>query len=279
MLGALENIFDIEFSPDITISNVSLVNIDGGDKLQKEGRALLVNVDELEPEERREILDLPQEQFEEKGRILRQEEEKETAAIEQGYTEDYQEILNYFDGIISERYHAILDTSLHLRGLIKERDLSKEEIINRKRDMAERFGPEAFYLSSLATAGYFDPDGGVRDIYVDMELNEKYDRYNFQNRFEDLVEDKLLCVFIEDEEDVYEATQEVRGRIAKYQEEDPINNWLDIRGIGPSCEEIISSVMENLEEEFIGIDYYDWHDDADNYVVRIRPQSIPPIQS
>lgn len=276
MLGGLEKILDINFSPDVDISILNFTKVDGGKRFQKDGETLHLNLEALEPEQRREVLTLPQDQFEEQGRVLREDEEEEVAAIESGYNDDMDDILDYFDGVLSERYHAILDTSLYLRSLIEQRDLHKDEIQEKKRDIAKRHGMDAFYLSSLTTAGYFDPDGGLRDLYVDMGLNEQYSKYNFQQELESLVELKLLCVFVESDDDISDATKKTRGRLAKYQKEDPINDWIDIRGIGGSCKEIIDGVVENLEDEFIGIDYDRWQDGAD-YTVRIYPRSLPNI--
>jgi len=278
VLEALEKILDINFAPDINISNVCLINIEGGDKLEKEGQSLKVNIDELEPDERAELLELPPERFEIQERILNEDDEKETAAIEEGFDESEEEILDYFDDILSDDYLSILDMALHLRALIEQKDLTKEEIQERKREIAKYHGPDAIYMASLTTAGYFDPDGGVRDIYVDMELNDQYDRYKFQQRLEELVEHKLLCVFVESNDSVEDTTQAVRRRVAKYQRRDPVNSWMDLRGIGGQCEEIIDETINNLEEEYIGIDYDRWMED-DQLIVRMYPRSFPNLTS
>lgn len=274
ILGALEKIFDITFKADIDISNVNLIHVENGTKFQKDGRSLHINIDELEPAERRDLLDLPREQFEAENRVLRHEEEQDVLAIEQGFTEDNDEVLKYFEGLLSERWLGIIEDSLYLRALLKEKDLTKEEILERKRDIARGREPNAFYISNLATAGYFHPNGGVRDILVTMRLNEEYDLYRFQKQMDAIVDDKLLCVFVENDDEVNEVTQETISRLATYQEKDPINEWLDIRGIGPECEKVIDGVVQNLEEEFIGIDYDRWKDEEENLIVRIHPHSI-----
>lgn len=278
VLEALEKILDINFQPNIDISNVSLINYESRDKLQKEGDSLKINISELSEKERKELLDVPPEQFEIQGRVLDEKEESDVNAIEQGYDESSDEITGYFDGILSENYISIVDASLYLRALIDEKDITRDEIHERKKDIAKKYGPDAFYLSSLVTAGYFDPDGGVRDIYVGMELNDQYDRYKFQERLEELVDNKLLCVFVENDDSVHDVTQETIQRLARYQREEPVNEWLDMRGIGDQCEEIIDGVLANLEEEYIGIDYDRWSDGEDLYV-RIHPHSLPDITS
>lgn len=276
VLEALEKILDINFKPDIDIRNITLINIEGGDKLQKDGPALHVNLDELDGQERRELVQLTQDEFEEQNRVLQEDRYEEAGALENADTGEMDEVLDYFDQILIDRYLDIIEASLHLRILIDQQDLRKKEIQDKKRDLVSRYGPEAMYLSSLATAGYFDPNAGLRDLYVKMGLNDKYDKYNFQKELERLISDELLCVFVENDETIYEVKQEVRGRLARYQRKDPINDWLDIRGIGSGCEEIIDGVVDELENEFTGIDYDRWND-GDNVVVRIHPHTLPPI--
>lgn len=278
VLGALEKILDIEFKPDIDIRDVSLVNIEQNDKFQKDGRTLKLNVSELSKEERKELLDLPPEQLEAEHRVLRESEYEEVTTIEEGYDEDIDDVLDYFDGYLSDQYLTIIEAGLYLDILIEEENIPKKEIRKKKRDIATRHGPDAYYLASLAAAGYFHPNGGLRDLFVSMGLNKQYDKYNFQQELEGLVDDKILCVFVEEDKDIPTVTQEVRGRLARYQRRDPIHEWLDVRGIGNNCIEIIDGVVDNLEEEYIGIDYDRWTEDGYRATVRIHPHSLPPIE-
>ncbi|TQR22067.1 hypothetical protein C9J85_03040 [Haloferax sp. wsp5] len=132
---ALEEILDINFRPNIDIRNVSLINYESRDKLQKEGDSLKINISELSEKERRELLNVPPEQFEIQGRVLDEKEESDANAIEQGYDESADEIIDYFDGILSENYLSIVDASLYLRALINQKDIDRDEIHERKKDI------------------------------------------------------------------------------------------------------------------------------------------------
>jgi len=278
--GALEKIFDIEFSPTVDLSDITIniVDYDGGDSLQKSGQDLDVNISEMSPEQLSELGDALNDHFYEQGRVLQQDAEIEAATIESGYSEEDGEVTDYFDGILTDRYLGIIDQSLHLKAVIDQKDLSRDEIHERKRDIAERYGVDAMYLSSLATSGYFHPNGGLRDLYVTMGLDPDYDRLNFQQELEDLVKQKILCVFIENDQDVAEVAGDVEGRLARFQRVDPVHEWLDIRGIGQNCERTIDSVVGGLEERYEGIDYSIWNNDRGNRVVRIRPHTLPPLE-
>jgi len=272
----LESVFGGVLPDHIEISDINLLKIDGGNKYHKNGPTLNVNVAELEPDERQQFLKEIRSEFGEEGRILRDEESEDVLAIEENYQSEYQEYAAHFENHLSDRYIAMISDSMYLRSLIDGKELTKEEILERKRDIASRHGSEAFYVSSLATAGYFDPNGGLQDLLVDMRLNEDYKVYNFQEEFQELVDKKLLCLFVENDDDVYEATQDLERRIVEYQRMDPVQDWIDIRGIGPRCEEIIEGIVQNLEEEYFGIDYDRWRKDG-NLVIRVYPHSIEDL--
>lgn len=272
----LESVFGGVLPDHIEITDINLLKIDGGDKVHKNGPTLNVNVAELEPDERQQFLKEIRDEFNGEGRVLREDESEDVLAIEENYQEEYQEYASHFENHLSERYIAMISDSMYLRALIDGKELSKEEILEHKRDIASRHGSEAFYISSLATAGYFDPNGGLQDLLVDMRLNKDYEVYNFQKEFKRLIDKELLCLFVENDDDVYEATQELERRIVEYQRMDPVQDWIDIRGIGPQCEEIIEDIVQNLEEKYLGLDYDRWRDD-DNLVIRLHPHSIEDL--
>jgi len=272
----LESVFGGVLPDHIEIKDINLLKIDGGDEYHKSGRTLNVNVAELEPDERQQFLKEIRREFGEEGRILRDEESENVVAIEENYQEEYQEYASHFENHLSDRYISIISDSMYLRALIDGKELTKEEILEHKQDIASRHGSEAFYISSLATAGYFDPNGGLQDLLVDMRLNEDYEVYNFQREFKRLIDKKLLCLFVENNDGVYDATQELKRRIVEYQRMDPVQDWIDIRGIGPQCEEIIEGIVQNLEEEYLGLDYDRWRKNG-NLVIRLHPHSIEDL--
>lgn len=275
MLEDIEDILGVTFRDDVIIERVNLEFSDNEKRLRKSGETLYLNIEECSEDEREHLRSLVRDKFD-GSHVLRLDEHEEAQAMETGYEHDLDEILTYWDGILSPNYHEILERSLYLRGLINEKDLSKEMIQERKGQIARECGSEAMYVSSVVTAGYFDPNGGLRDLFVEMGLNKEYDKLNFQSELKKYIEKELLCVFVENDDSVYSVTQDVRGGLSRYQQEEPIQDWFDVRGIGDGCAKIIDGVIENLEEEFIGIDYYQWRDDDDLWV-RIDPRSLPPI--
>lgn len=276
MLDELGDILGIQFRGDVSIRYLNLESIGSEKRLRKEGNVLHLNLSALDKGQQKAVLELVREQFHSKGRVLRLDKEEEANAMEAAYSDELDEIREFFDGVVSDRYHDILDRSLHLRAVIESQHLSKTEIQERKGQIARRYGSDAIYLSSLVSAGYFDPNGGLRDLLVDMGLNPELNRANYQRVLSDYVDKKLFAYFVESDESVYNATQEVRGGLSRYQKEKPIHDWFDIRGIGENCATIIDGVITNLDEEFISLNYNE-RKDGDSLWYRIYPRALGRI--
>lgn len=271
-LSRLRTLFDIEVG-DI---DITLFSKEGNEKVVQKEERVLVNLAELDDEERRELIDISNDHLEEEGRLLNDPVEEETADIEEGWDEQKAEILDFFDGLIYDRYHQILEKALYLRGVIEQNELTKQQIDKRKNDVADRLGGDAHYIANLCTAGYFDEDRTFREIYQQMYMGEGYQEHEFKDAFVIIVTEQLLCVFVERDQSVYEVKQDVRGTLAKYQREDPPNNYVDIRGIGDHCENIIDKVVSDLEDEYFGFDATEFHE-GDQRVIRIHPASLPEL--
>lgn len=271
-LSSLQNLFDIEISPEI--GDITLFYREGDEKVVEETNELHLNVAELEGEEREEVIELADEHFDVEERVLREPEEEETEALEQSRGARIDETVSFFDGVILDRHVSILEKSLYLNALIEtEESLTKPQIDDRRSDIAERLGQDAFYISSLCSAGYFDEGRELRELYDEIVEEPNVDDDEYREEFEKLVNHELLAVFVSNHQTVYEVTNEVRGTLARHQREDPAIDFLDIRGIGDECRTIIDSVVENLEDEFEAIDYERCRD-GEELIVRIQMYSI-----
>lgn len=116
----LRNLLDIEIG-DI---DITLFSREGDEKVVINNETAYVNVAELEPEEEDEVIDISRQHVEEEERLLNDSIEEETGDIEEAWDEEKKEILDFFDGIIFDRYVQILEKALYLRGVIEQNDLT-----------------------------------------------------------------------------------------------------------------------------------------------------------
>lgn len=277
-LSFLSEVFDVEYSRlDFEVDKVALTSREKSAKLLRREGDLLINIPQLSSEEKDQLAPYISDHFDAENRILRQDVEEKSQSISKSYTERREDIIDFFEDILPQQYIFMIKRGLDFRAVIEHEDPSYMEIEEEKKKIIQKIGPDGMYVCNLCTAGYFDEDGGLRDLYVKMELNKQYKRRDFLEEFETLIEDRLLCVFVEHTDEVYDVKQEVRKTLKKYQEQDPAHEFVDIRGIGSNCNDIIDGVIEELEDEILGIDYDRWNVDDRFAVARIHPHSIPPL--
>lgn len=274
-LSRLEKILDVSISE--VISRVNLFYREGDDVTIEDNRTYNINLAEVTPEQRRRLIEIPDAHVDEEGRLLRSPVEEETEDIEQAWKPEYDEIIDFFDDLIFDRYVSIIRKSLYLRGVLEVENLSKEQIDKRKRDIAEHLGGEAFYMTNLCTAGYFDEGRIFRDMYFDMFYEGEYEAYKFKDFFQDIVQERTLCVFVERDQTTYEVVQDIKGRIAKWQRQRPPFSFIDVRGIGDECKGLIEDAIQRIDEEYISFDYTPYNDTEGHYVVRINPAAMESL--
>lgn len=273
----LRDLFSWDGSILENIEDISLIKIEDNRKFEIEDRTLQINLSELNDEELGELREIQHEYFSADERFFGDDDTQEAEAIERNYDEEDEELLEFFDNILTDRYLSVIESGLHLRASIEEQNLDKNKIKTRRHDIASSHGKGAYYLTTLATEGYFDPNGGIRDLLATVRLNEGMEMYNFQNELETLVENKLLCVFVENDDTVREVVHAIRGRMARHREISPLNSWLDVSGIGPDCETIILQAMEKLQDDYMSLDYDNRTDLGKGLRIRIHMETVPRL--
>lgn len=143
MLEELEEILNVNFREGVTADHLSLFEDEDAHQWEKDGDTIRLNLARLDDDERQGVLGLASIQFENKDRVLRHEEEVETEAMEQGYSEDFDEIAEFFEPVLSPSYHDIIERALWLRAEIRECDLTKDQIQEKKGQIARRYGAHA----------------------------------------------------------------------------------------------------------------------------------------
>ncbi len=51
------------------------------------------------------------------------------------------------------------------------------------KDLTKKFGEEGKMISNLCTAGYFDPDGYISQLYKEMSGSPNFDLLKFKEEF------------------------------------------------------------------------------------------------
>ena len=274
MLESLQNLLDINLE---VFNNLNFINVEKEENTYiEEGSTVHVNLAQLPEEKRKEILDVPKEAFEINSRVLRESEENEAGAMERAWKPEYNEILQWFEGLLHSKHQEMLRAGLRLRGLINAMDLSKPEIDRRKEQLVERLGPEARYVANLTCAGYFDRGRVFFELYDTKFLNGEYKMHKFGDEVARVIENELIAVFVDLDDTTHDVCQEVRDTMALHQREEPITDFVDICGIGDRCHDVMDQSLELLKDEFFAMDAREWTEGEAKYV-RIQVHGIQQL--
>lgn len=145
----------------------------------------------------------------------------------------------------------MLKAALYLRRTWEgeERQLSRSEMRERKREIAERFGTEAPVVCNLATAGYFDEGGYIHELFEDLRSQDDTDERDFVELFDEIVNNQPFTVFVGGYDKVHAVREKVKHRMRQKKQYGVDFSFIDVRGIGEDNREKIRKVIEGLEEE------------------------------
>lgn len=278
-LDRLKNLLEINTGDDIDITveegaRVTFVNDGHGMEIDESERHIRYDFGSLDEGEYTETIDIIPEGREEAEDFEREEGEEEYRAIESADPSPVQETIRYFDGVLTDRYHEMLRQALFLRQIMElEHRPSSFQIDERKRDIAERFGDEAYYVIHLCSSGYFDENRYFRELYEEICETPGLDVEDFRDEFETIVTEEVMTLFVNMDDSPRQVQNGIRSNLAKYERYSVNIDFIDVRGIGERCRSSIDEAIENLEERAETLDY-DYSRRGRELVVRIYPDSV-----
>lgn len=231
-------------------TDITLVNSGEGHQLtavdeDDEGTQLLqVDLNSLSQQETSEVIRATWKDQEE---IFVDDSQKDKKAIENASeNSEIDRTLDFFRPFLDERFYEMLRAALYLRDAWEGDDqyLTKHEMGERKSDIAERYGQEAWAVCNLATAGYFDEEGYVYELFDDFEPDEGGD---YRSLFQEIVENQPFTVFVGGHDSVPGIVGRVKQRIRQKQQYRVEYEFVDIRGIGDENRRKIQTAVRELE--------------------------------
>lgn len=168
---------------------------------------------------------------------------------------EVKEISGYFRDKIPYRHYKILELSLHLNKTIENSNLSKEEVESRKKQIADKYGIEAYSVTNLGSGGYFHEGNIFREMYAKKVENGAWSAEEYEEQFKTIVQEKPFVVFVSSDQspqDVFDLVCAKLKRLPRYRFD---LDFIDIRGMGPINNQTITKALGNLEDEYESIDY------------------------
>lgn len=280
---SLKNLIDIEIS-DISLVDIDIVKVSGEGRqpplrVSDDKEELTVDVEAIDEEKRGEAMGYVTDVYNEEGEILKDTTNSKKRAIESANRVEIEETLEFFKPKISNRYVKILEASLYLRQTLEgDQYIPRGKVETMKRDIAEKYGPESYYVINLCSAGYFDEGRYFRELYRQMVDSDEWKEGDYQDVFEEIIENEPFTVFVSTDESPNQVKHKVRKKLAKYQRYSVDIEFVDVRGIGQRNHEIARGAVERLEEELGEFDYDESVRDNE-IVIRIRPSSVTGLET
>ncbi|WP_424001607.1 hypothetical protein ACOZ4I_16870 [Haloarcula salina] len=273
------NDIDLTIGDDIDVgdlenSELSVESGEQGDKLLIEQDRCVIYPDQLQGDEYALFNQLAREIKRESGSVDRTIEHEQTRALEATDTVTIDDIVGFFDGIISEHYLSLLRSSLYLRQISENNHQYPDFDINEeKRELKDRYGYEAYYVAHLASSGYFDQDRYFQNLHDVLESRTGNTPESYRREFEITVGEKLIAVFVNEDDSTYEVEQDFRAAAYKQQRYNLRLDFVDICGFGSVCQSTIDEFVEELEDQYPTVDYENL-DRGQERVVRIYPATL-----
>lgn len=277
----LKNLLEVNFN--VNIGNETNININcEGDNppvsVSAEEDTVDVDVRSLDDDIREEFIPEIKRGYEDTGEILNEDTYIEKEAIEEANVSRIQDTLDFFRQKISRRQFKMLEAALYLRETIEDdAHVSREKIQKRKRDIAEKHGQEAYFISNLCAAGYFDEGRYFRELYHETRGSEDWREGDYQEVFEEIVQNEPFTVFVSSFDTIGEVKSRVRNKLRKYQKYGVEVRFVDVRGIGQQNRETVEEAIQELESEIEGFEYNRSIQDRE-IVVRIDPTSVSEFE-
>jgi hypothetical protein len=270
---------DVTTGDDIDVSDVQDTSLNvksgqNGDKIVIQEDHLIIYPNELQGEEYVLFERLTRTIKQDEGAVRRLPEQQQTEALEATNKSAIDETIRFFEDMLSDHYISLLRSCLYLRQIAEEESSYPGfNVDEEKRELKDRYGYEAYYFAHLVSSGYFDQERYFRELHSILENRSGITRVQYQDEFEQIVGEKLIAVFVSQEDTAYDVKHDVRAAVYKQARFGTTLNFIDICGFGRQCRETIEEVIDILEDEYPSIDY-EQMDRNGEYVCRIFPATM-----
>ncbi len=253
ILDKLENIFGADFK-DVLSGNktkISLINFskptetennfEVKDNIIMINPTFVINLPEKKKKAfKEEIIDV--EIKEDKAILEKNVSERTTKIKEKIQTKKDEELLEYYEGKLSQEYIDALESALVIKNMAKKReDISKE-----KASLSRRYQSFGGNLCNLTSEGYFN--GHFQELYEDMNHEISFSNEAFRRQVEKIVVGLPYTVFVNSFASAEDKITEVKLKIERLRRYGTVE--LLIHGLGRDNVEKAIKIIKAIEKEY-----------------------------
>ena len=235
----------------------------------------VVDIAEFTDEQRELAQEALIKEWESAEELFKRSTARDKAAIKAVVSDaDIGETLDYFRPILPEHYSGTLEAALHMRKQMSMMDPAPSEWVRKRRkDIAEKYDGETYQVINLCSAGYFDGDRYLRDLYEEMRATDEYREGDFAEVFEQIVEHGPFTIFVSAGDRVSEVKGRIYSKVRNRERHDVRVEFIDVRGIGSDNRAKIGEALERIVAE-VGDFEAAIKSEEPERVVRIDPDTL-----
>lgn len=208
------------------------------------------------------------------GTVDREDIEDEVSKLKDLDKAELDEIIGFFCDIIRDRHIDLLRDCLYLQKAAADENIRLNYPIGEYKDsLKEDFGRVAYYMNHLVSTGYFNENEFFQSMYGEIQDQDGATSEIYMDEFEGIVEERLLAYYVNNDEDVQDTFIGINRLVYRYFGFDPHNEFVDVRGLGEECEELIDNGLAKFEETQDG-EVITQELDSVETAIRIYPQSL-----
>lgn len=208
------------------------------------------------------------------GSVDRDDIEDEVSKLKDLDKAELDEIIGFFSDIIRGRHVDLLRDCLYLQKAVADEGIRLNHPIGEYKDsLKEDFGRVAFYMNHLVSTGYFNENEFFQSMYDEIQDQDGATSEIYMDEFDKIVEERLLAYYVNNDEDVQDTFNGINRLVYRYFHFDPHNEFVDVRGLGEECEELIGDGLAKFEDTQSG-ELITQELDSVEMAVRIYPQSM-----
>lgn len=168
---------------------------------------------------------------------------------------DAGENIEQFREVLPERYFNIVLDSTYLVESLDHEMMEQSNLRSKREQLAEKYGNNAYYISSLTLAGYFSEDSAFATLLQNLEESPEYDDNEYQKIFKSIIDDRILCLFINSTDAVGDIKLKIEETAKNHENSNIPLDWFDIRASGSQQMERLERSIQELQDEWGDVEY------------------------
>ena len=189
--------------------------------------------------------------------------------------EDVRSTIEYFDDYLPEDDLRLLQRCFYLRIDFEDEEshIDQGEVHRRKRDLDRQHESNAFVVSNLCSAGYYDRERFLRELFKRIDNSDDLGPTDYHEVYKTVLRDEPFSVFVAGHNRPDEIMSLIESKLNGYKGYNFDIDFIDIRAQGGRNRSKLNGIVFDLQNDIDTIQYKTEVDKRE-VVYRIYPDTV-----